>query len=204
MDIGTNSDGKTIQVRNQIGDLTVLIGSDPFLPQPESPTVTPEYKTKNFAKPLHPYLEAGICLDIESKQILKMPTSPFDKDPPLTELKPVDPEIFASPPPRKRKRRSNSSATSNPPEKPTTNVLYRRPPIPIPMFIQPPPQGDDSPVKPLLLVQPVHIHAGKGAKSPPLLLQLIVSPTPDLLYKLKTSRVLYVTSPKRSSEQALL
>ena len=139
MDIGTNSDGKTIQVRNQTGDLTVLIGSDPFLPQPESPAVEPEfdiadedlntpplpsptatpvYETENSAKPLHPYLEAGICLDFESKQILKTPTSPFEKDPPLTELKPVDPETFASPPPRKRGRRSNSSATSTPLENP--------------------------------------------------------------------------------------
>ena len=222
MDIGTNSDGKTIQVRNQTGDLTVLIGSDPFLPQPESPAVEPEfdiadedlntpplpspsatpvYETKNSAKPLHPYLEAGICLDFESKQILKMPTSPFEKDPPLTELKPVDPEIFASPPPRKRGRRSNSSATSTLLENPTTNVLYRRPPTPIPMFIQPPPQRDNSPVRPLLLVQPVYIPTGKRATDPP---SLIVSPTPDLLYKLKSSRVPYVTSLKRTSEQALL
>ena len=224
MDIGTNSDGNSIQVGNQVGDLTVLIGSDPFLPQPESPTVepefdavdenlntpplpspsvTPEYETENLAKPLHPYLEAGICLDTESKQILETPTSPLDENPSLTELKPVDPEIFASPPPRKRKRRSNS-AISNPPEKPTTNILYHRPPTPIPTFVQPPPQEDDSPVRPLLLVQPVHIPAGKGAKSPLSLLQLILSPTPDLLYKLKTSRIPYVTSTKRSHEQTLL
>ena len=39
MDIGTNSNGNSNQVENQVGDLTVLIGSDPFLPQPESPTV---------------------------------------------------------------------------------------------------------------------------------------------------------------------
>ena len=151
MDIGTNSNGNSIQVRNQVGDLTVLIGSDPFLPQPESPTVEPEfdavdenlntppipspsvipeYETENLAKPLHPYLEAGICLDTESKWILETPTSPLDENPPLTELKPVDPEIFASPPPRKRKRRSNSPATSNPPEQPSTNILYRRPPLP--------------------------------------------------------------------------
>ena len=124
MDIGTNSNGNSIQVGNQVGDLTVLIGSDPFLPQPESPTVepefdtvdenlntpplpspsvTPEYETENLAKPLHPYLEAGICLDTESKQILETPTSLLDESPPLTELKPADPEIFVSPPPRKRK-----------------------------------------------------------------------------------------------------
>ena len=41
MDIDTNSNGNS----NQVGDLTVLIGSDPFLPQPESPTVEPEFDT---------------------------------------------------------------------------------------------------------------------------------------------------------------
>ena len=35
MDIDTNSNGNSNQVGNQVGDLTVLIGSDPFLPQPE-------------------------------------------------------------------------------------------------------------------------------------------------------------------------
>ena len=118
MDIDTNSNGNS----NQVGDLTVLIGSDPFLPQPESPTVEPEldtvdenlntpplpspsitleYQTEDLTKPLHPYLEAGICLDTESKWILETPTSPLDENPTLTELKPVDPDIFASPPPRK-------------------------------------------------------------------------------------------------------
>ena len=211
MDIGTNSIGYSTQVRNQVGDLTVLRGSDPFLPQPDSPTVEPEfdtvdenlntpplpspsvdseYEADNLAKPLHPYLEAGIYLDTESKRILETPTSPLDENPPLTELKPVDPEIFATPHPRKRKRRSNSPVASDPPEKQATNILYRRPSTPIPIA--------------LLLVQPVHIPAGKGAKSPPSLLQLIVSPTPDLLYKLKTSRIPYVTSTKRSHEQTLL
>ena len=194
MDIDTNSNGNS----NQVGDLTVLIGSDPFLPQPESPTVepeldtvdenlntpplsspsnTPEYQSEDFIKPLHPYLEAGVCLDTESKWILETPTSTLDKNPTLTELKPVDPEIFASPPPRKRKRRNNSPATSNTPEKPSENILYHRPPTPIPTFVQPPPQESDSPVRPLLLVQPVHIPACKGTKNPPSLLQLIVSPT---------------------------
>ena len=135
MDIGTNSNGNSNQVGNQVGDLTVLIGSDPFLPQPESPTVepefdtmdenlntpplpspsnTPEYQSEDFIKPLHPYMEAGVCLDTESKRILETPTSPLDESPMLTELKPTDPEIFASPPQRKRKRRNNSPATSNP------------------------------------------------------------------------------------------
>ena len=221
MDIDTNSNGNSNQVGNQVGDLTVLIGSDPFLPQPESPTVepeldtvdenlntpplpspsnTPEYQSEDFIKPLHPYLEAGVCLDTESKWILETPTSPLDKNPTLTEVKPIDPEIFASPPPRKRKRRNNSPATSNTPEKPSENILYHRPPTPITTFVQPPPQESDSPVRPLLLVQPVHIPAGKGMKNPPSLLQLIVSPTPDLLLKLKTSRIPYVTSAKRPHE----
>ena len=225
MDIGANSIGHTTQVRNQVGDLTVLIGSDPFLPQPDSPTVepefdtvdenlntpplpsppvTPEYEVENLAKPLHPYLEAGICLDTESRWILETPTSPLDENPPLTELKPVDPEIFVQPPLKKRKKRNNSPTTPDLPEKHTTNIIYRRPPTPIPTFIQPPPQADDSPVRPLLLVQLVHIPAGKGAKSPPSLLQLTGSPTPDLLHKLKTHRIPYVTPPKRSHEQTLL
>ena len=38
MDIDLNSNGNSKQVRN----LTVLIGSDPFLPQPDSPTVEPD------------------------------------------------------------------------------------------------------------------------------------------------------------------
>ena len=135
MDIGTNSNGNSNQVGNQVGDLTVLIGSDPFLPQPESPTVepefdtvdenlntpplpspsnTPEYQSEDFIKPLHPYLEAGICLDTESKWILETPTSPLNESPTLTELKPVDPEIFASPPPRKRKKEKQLSCNIKP------------------------------------------------------------------------------------------
>ena len=221
MDIDTNSNGNSNQVGNQVGDLTVLIGSDPFLPQPESPVVelefdtvdenlntpplpspsnTPEYQSEDFIKLLHPYLEAGICLDTESKWILETPTSPLDENPTLTELKPVDPKIYASPSLRKRKRRNNLPATSNPPEKPSKNILYHRPPTPIPTFVQPPQQENDSPVRPLLLIQPVHIPAGKGTKSPPSLLQLIVSPIPDLLHKLKTSRIPYVTSAKRPHE----
>ena len=165
-----------------------------------SPSNTPEYQSEDFIKLLHQYLQAGICLDTESKWLLETPTSPLDENPTLTELKPADPEIFASPPPRKRKRRNNSPATLNPPEKPPKNILDHRPPTPIPTFVPPPPQENDSPVRPLLLVQPVHIPAGKGIKNPPSLLQLIVSPTQDLLHNLKTSRIPYVTSAKRPLE----
>ena len=215
MDIDTNSNGNS----NQVGNLTVLIGSDPFLPQPDSPTVepeldsvdenlntpplpspsvTPEYQTENLTKPLLPYLEANICLDTESKQILETPSSPLDKDPPLTDLGPFDPDIFVSPPLRKRKRKANPPTTLSPPEQPTKNILYRRTPTPIPTFVPPPPQKSNTPVRPLLLVQPVHIPAGKNSANPSSLLQLIVSPTPDLLHKLSTSRIPYVTSRKRS------
>ena len=218
MDIDTNSNGNSNQVGNQVGDLTVLIGSDPFLPQPDSPTVeteldtvdenlntpplpspsvTPEYQTENRTKPLHPYLEAGICLDTESKQILETPSSPLNKNPPLTDLSPIDLDIFALPPPRKRKRKANSPTTLSPPEQPTENILYHRPPTPIPTFVPPPPQKSDTPVRPLLLVQPVHIPAGKDSTNPPSLLQLIVSPNPDLLHKLSTPKIPYVTSGKR-------
>ena len=221
MDIDTNSNGNSKQVGNQVGSLTVLIGSDPFLPQPDSPTVEPEldtvdenlntpplpspsvtleYQTENLTKPLHLYLEAGICLDTESKRILETPSSPLDENPPLTELSPVDPDIFASPPPRKRRRKNNSPTTLSPPDQPTKNILYHRPPTPIPTFVPPPPQKSDAPVRPLLLVQPVHIPAGKSLTNPPSLLQLIVSPTPDLLHKLSTSRIPYVTSGKRPHE----
>ena len=210
MDIDTNSNGNS----NQIGNLTVLIGSDLFLPQPDSPTVepeldtvdenlntpplpstsvTPEYQTENLTKPLHPYLEASIYLDSESKQILETPSSPLDKNPPLTELSPVDPDIFASSPVRKRRRKNNSPTTLSPPEQPTKNILYHRPPTHIPTFVPPPPQKNNAPVRPLLIVQPVHIPAGKDLTNPPSLLQLIVSPTPDLLHKLSTSRIPYVT-----------
>ena len=199
MDIDTNSNGNS----NQVGNLTALIGSDPFLPQPDSPTVEPEldtveYQTENLTKPLHPYLEAGICLDTESKWILETPSSPLDENPPLTDLSPIDPDIFASPPPRKRRRKTNSPTTLSPPEQPTKNILYHRPPTPIPTFVPPPPQKSNAPVRPLLLVQPVHIPAGKDSTNPPSLLQLIVSPTPDLLHKLSISKIPYMTSGKRS------
>ena len=43
MDIELNSNGSS----KQVGNLTIFIGSDPFLPQPESPTVEPEVITVN-------------------------------------------------------------------------------------------------------------------------------------------------------------
>ena len=41
MDIDSNSGGNS----NQVGNFTVLIGSDPFLTQLDSPTVEPEFVT---------------------------------------------------------------------------------------------------------------------------------------------------------------
>ena len=190
MDIDLNSNGNS----NQVGNLTVLIGSDPFLPQPDSPreepelitadenlntpplpspSVTPEYQTKDLTKPLHLYLEADICLDTESKQILETPSSSLDKDPPLSDLGPIDPDIFASPPQRKRKRKASPPTIVSPPEQPTENILYRRIPTPILIFVPPLPQRSNTPVRPLLLVQPVHIPAGKSLANPPSLLQII-------------------------------
>ena len=215
MDIELNSDGSS----KQVGNLRVLIGSDPFLPQQESPTVepevitvdrqlntppppstTPEYPPENLTKPSHQYLEADICLDTGSRQILQTPSSPLDKDPPLIDLSPIDPEIFVSLPPKRRTRKESPPTTPTPPDR-TNNIFHCRAATPIPTFIPPPPpQRSHSPVRPLLLVQPVHIQASdkKVLTKPPQLLQLIVSPTPDLLNRLKSSKIPYVTSGKRS------
>ena len=76
---------------------------DENLNTPSPPSVTPEYLQENLTKPLYPYLEADICLDTESKQILQTLSSPLDKDPPLTDLGPIDPDIFASQPQGKEK-----------------------------------------------------------------------------------------------------
>ena len=75
-----------------------IIAVDENLHTPPPPSATPEYSPENLTNPPpHPYLEADICLDTEFKQILQTPSSPLDKDPPLTDLGPIDPDIFASP-----------------------------------------------------------------------------------------------------------
>ena len=158
MDIDLNSNGNS----KQVGNLTVLIGSDPFLSQPDSPTVEPdvitvdenlntppppsvtlEYSVENLTKPPNLYLEADICLDTESKQILQTLSSPLDKDPPLTDLGPIDPDIFSSPPPKRRKRKATPPTTLIPLNGTNSNILHCRVPTPIPTFI-PPPQRSDS------------------------------------------------------------
>ena len=174
-----------------------VITVDENLNTPPLPSVTLEYTQENLTKPLHLYLEANICLDTESKQILQTPSSPLDKDPPLADLDPLDPDIFTSPPPKRRKRQAVQPKTLIPSDGVNNNILYRRVPTPILTFIPPPPpQRSNSPVRPLFLVQPVHIQASakKVLANPPWLLQLIVSPTPDLLHRLSTSRIPYVTS----------
>ena len=157
--------------------------------------------TRKFHQTPHPYLEADICLDTESKQILQTPSSPLDKDPPLTDLGPMGPYIFASPPLKRRKRKATLPTTLTPPNGTNSNVLYCRVPTPIATFIPPPPpQRNNSLAQPFLLVQPVPIQASdkKFLTNLPSLLRLIVSPTPELLHWLSTSRILHVTSEKRS------
>ena len=83
-----------------------VITVDENLNTPPPPSVTLECSQKSLTKPLHLYLEADIYLDTESKQILQTPSSPLDKDPPLSDLGPVDPDIFVSSPPKKRKRQA--------------------------------------------------------------------------------------------------
>ena len=100
----------------------------------------------------------------------------------MTDLGPIDPDIFASPHPKKRKRKAVPPKTLIPPNGVNSNILYHRVPTPIPTFDPPPPQASDK----------------KILANPPSLLQLIVSPTPDLLHWLSTSRIPYVTSEKRS------
>ena len=120
---------------------------------------------------------------------------------PLTDLGPIDLDIFASPPTKRTKRKATPPMTLIPPNRTKSNILYRRVPTPTPTFIPPPPlQRSDSLVRPLLLVQPLHIQASdkKVLANPPSLLQLIVSPTSDLLHWLIISRIPYVTSEKRS------
>ena len=179
---------------------------DENLNTPPPLSVILKYSQETLTKPLHLYLEADICLDTESKQILQTPSSPLDKDTLLTDLGPIHPDIFASPPPKNRKRKATAPMTLIPPNRANSNILYHRVPSPIPTFVPlPPPQRSDSLVRPLLLVQPVHIQASdkKVLANPPSLLQLIVSPTPDLLYGLSTSRIPYVTFEKKSHKQEL-
>ena len=102
------------------------------------PSITLEYSPENLTTP-HLYLEADICLDTESIQMLQAPSSPLDKDPPLTDLGPIDPDIFVSPPPKRSKRKATPLMTLIPPNATNSNILQCKVPTPIPTFIPPPP-----------------------------------------------------------------
>ena len=132
MDVDLNSNGNS----KQVGNLTVLIGSDPFLPQPDSPTVEPDVITldENLHTPPTPSVTPEYW-STESKQILQTPSSPLDKDPPLTDLAPIDPDIFASPLPKRRKRKATPPTALIPPNGTNSNILHQRVPTPIPTFI---------------------------------------------------------------------
>ena len=77
MDIGTNSIGNTTQVRNQVGDLTVLIGPDPFLPQPNSPTVEPEFDTVDENLNTPPLPSPSVTPEYEVEKSHQTPPSIF-------------------------------------------------------------------------------------------------------------------------------
>ena len=55
----------------------------------------------------------------------------------LTDLGPVDPDIFAFHPPKKRKRKATPPTTLIPPNGTNSNILYHRVPTPIQTFIPP-------------------------------------------------------------------
>ena len=71
MDIDTNSNGNS----NQVGNLTVLIGSDPFLPQPDSPTVEPELDTVDENLNTPPLPSSSVTPEYLTENLTKPPPS---------------------------------------------------------------------------------------------------------------------------------
>ena len=69
MDIDTNSNGNS----NQVGSLTVLIGSDPFLPQPDSPTVEPELDTVDENLNTPPLPSPSVTPEYQTENLTKPP-----------------------------------------------------------------------------------------------------------------------------------
>ena len=67
MDIDFNSNGNS----KQVGNITVFIGSDPFLPQSDSPTVEPEVITvgENLNTPPPP----SVTLEYSPENLTKPP-----------------------------------------------------------------------------------------------------------------------------------
>ena len=73
MDIDTNSNGNS----NQVGSLTVLIGSDPFLPQPDSPTVEPELDTVDENLNTPPLPSPSVTLEYQTENLTEPPPPPI-------------------------------------------------------------------------------------------------------------------------------
>ena len=73
MDIDTNFNGNSNQVGNQVGSLTVLIGSDPFLPQPDSPTVEPELDAVDENLNTPPLPSPSVTLEYQTENLTKSP-----------------------------------------------------------------------------------------------------------------------------------
>ena len=69
MDIDTNFNGNS----NQVGNLTVLIGSDPFLLQPDSPTVEPELDTVDENLNTQPLPSPSVTLEHQTENLTNPP-----------------------------------------------------------------------------------------------------------------------------------
>ena len=74
MDIDEDSNGNSSQVGNQVGDLTVLIGSDPFLPQPDLPTVEPELDTVDENLNTPPLPSPSVTPENQTEDLTNPPT----------------------------------------------------------------------------------------------------------------------------------
>ena len=73
MDIDTNSHGNS----NQVGNLTVLIGSDPFLPQPDLSTVEPELDSVDENLNTPPLPSPSVTLEYQTENLNQTPPSIF-------------------------------------------------------------------------------------------------------------------------------
>ena len=187
MDIELNSNGSS----KQVGNLTVL-------------TTTLNYSGVPTRKPhqtLPSILRSRYLLGYWVQTDTANPLISLGQRPPTDWSGSCRSRHIFIPSTKEEKKERNPPTTLTPPDGTNRNILYHRVPTPIPTFIPPPPlQRSHPPVRPLLPVQPIHIHTSdkKVLANTPQLLQLIVSPTPDLLNRLKSSKIPYVTSEKRS------